>query len=763
MSKRLKIQISGIVQGVGFRPHVYNLALRYSLSGFVGNDSGGVFMEIQGEEESINNFLTGLELSPPPLAQIDSITGTEIPAKRMNGFSIRRSVKDRKMATLISPDMAICDDCARELRDEHDRRFEYPFINCTNCGPRYSIIFDIPYDRPKTSMHEFEMCPECRSEYEDPANRRFHAQPNACPTCGPQVSLLDTRGNTVRENEQAIILTRKLLGSDNLIAIKGLGGFHLACDARNEMAVRRLRKRKNREEKPFAVMFRDLDAAIEYVFLSGDEIELLTSPQAPIVLAEKRKELNKYIAPANPRFGLMLPYTPLHHLLFSDDLDALVMTSANFSEEPICIDNQDALNRLSGIADYILVHNRDILHRVDDSVTIRLAGKPRMIRRSRGYVPRPVPGLYKTPPILGTGAELKNTFCLTKGNQAFLSQHIGDLANALALDFYHHTRENLSTILQVTPEFIAHDLHPGYLATQWALEQDDLPKFGIQHHHAHMASVMVENGLDEPVIGLTMDGTGYGADGKIWGGEVFIGGYTSVKRFAHFEYVSMPGGEKAIKEPWRMVLSYLWETFGDQYGQYLPESWSRYPVNQVIEMIQKKINTPETSSCGRLFDGIATVAGGRTEISFEAQAAIEFQHLMERSTKTALEYEIEKINQHYEIRVAPIVRSVMERIEEGVSTKEISYLFHQMLVDIFCDAAELAREESGLEKVVLSGGVFQNSHLFERLVPSLESHGFEVFTHSIVPTNDGGISLGQVAIAQALIIENTDQVNLINL
>lgn len=760
MSKRLKIQVAGIVQGVGFRPYVYNLALKNELSGFVGNDSNGVFIEVQGGDNSVNTFLQTLEQSPPPLAFIESIASKEIELKSMNGFHIKKSVKGEHMSTLISPDMAICGDCSRELKNETDRRFRYPFINCTNCGPRYSIIYDIPYDRPNTSMHEFKMCPACQGEYHDPSDRRFHAQPNACEECGPWIELWDFKRKKIHEKDYAIVLARKLLRKGNILAIKGLGGFHLACDAKNPMAVRRLRKRKNRAEKPLAVMCKNLDVAREFAELSEAEINLLTSQQAPIVLAKKHDEQIQYIAPNNPRMGLMLPYTPLHNMLFNGNLGVLVMTSANLSEEPICIENDDAFDRLRSIADYILIHNRKILQRVDDSVVIQLHGQKRIIRRSRGYVPRPTKLVHSTPTILATGGELKNTLCYSKGNQAFLSQHIGDLSNTLALDFFDHTRKHLSTILEIEPEFIAYDLHPGYLSTQWALEQDNLPKIGVQHHHAHMASAMVENRINESVIGITLDGTGYGTDGKIWGGEVFIGDYTEVQRFAHFEYIPEPGGDKAILEPWRMGLSYLYHTFGADYQEYIPDDWSNYPVDQVVEMIVKQVNSPVTSSTGRLFDGIAAIAGGRTEITYEAQAAIEFQHLMEDNDRTALEYQIVERDKHFEIPIAPIIKSVIQRLGEGATPGEVSFLFHKMLVSLFSDIADLAREQSGLNKVVLSGGVFQNSELFEWIIPELESRGFQVFTHSEVPTNDGGLSLGQVAIAQALIAKNKSQTNI---
>ncbi|MCF7804445.1 MAG: carbamoyltransferase HypF [Candidatus Marinimicrobia bacterium] len=761
--KRLKIRITGIVQGVGFRPFVYNLAEEKGISGFVGNDSDGVFVEAQGTDENLSEFVDALENSPPPLSQVDSVKAEEIASITFDGFHIEESVKGEKMDTLVSPDMAICKDCARELKDDFDRRYHYPFINCTNCGPRYSIIYDIPYDRPYTSMKKFELCPECRAEYENPGNRRFHAQPNACEECGPWVEVYDTDRRRLQNREYAVVLANQSLRRGAIMAIKGLGGFHLACNAHNELAVRELRQRKNREEKPLAVMVKDVETAKKYAHFSKDELALLTSPQAPIVLAKKREEISPNIAPGNPRIGIMLPYTPLHHLLFASTLDALVMTSGNYSEEPICIENNDAFNRLGDIADYTLVHNREILQRVDDSVVIMLADKPRFVRRSRGYVPRPINILHSTDPVLAVGGALKNTICYIKEDRAFPSQHIGDLSNTRAMDFFNHTREHLGKILEVEPNYVAYDLHPGCLATQWAKsysDEQDLSAFGIQHHHAHMASVMVEHGLDDPVIGLIMDGTGYGTDGTIWGGEVLIGDYTKVNRFAHIENVPEPGGDKAVQEPWRMGLAYLWKTFGEDALSFTPYRWSGFPIPQVKQMLDKGINAPMTSSCGRLFDGIGAIAGGRTHMTFEGQAAIEFQHAMEKTEHPSLEYGIERCGEHYEFLIAPIVKSVLKSLGKKASYGEISYLFHEMLISMFLDIAEKARAEASLEKVALSGGVFQNSYLFERMITELNDNGFTVYAPEQVPTNDGGLSLGQAAIAQALVVAGKSEVEL---
>ncbi len=759
MKKRLHIQVTGIVQGVGFRPFVYNLAREKHLSGFVGNDSEGVFIEVQGGADDLDSFLDKLHRNPPPLSCIEEVSAQEIAPTKANGFHIQQSVKGETMSTFISPDMAVCADCAKELDDPRDRRYLYPFINCTNCGPRYSIISSTPYDRPNTSMRAFEMCSDCRAEYEYPADRRFHAQPNACPDCGPWVALRTLQGEILQKSEYAIVLTNKLLKHGHIVAIKGLGGFHLACNAHSRRAVDCLRQRKNREEKPLAVMVKDLATAEEYVVLSEREKRLLTSRQAPIVLAEKRsdREMHDQIAPGNPRLGMMLPYTPLHKLLFHSTTDMLVMTSGNYSEEPICIDTDDAQERLGDIADYMLVHNRDILQRVDDSVTIVLRGKPRIIRRSRGYVPRPIKLLHRTEPILAVGGELKNTLGYSTDNNAFISQHIGDLTNVRAMDFFHHTRNHLQSILEVEPEFIAYDLHPRYLSTQWATDQTESTTVGIQHHHAHLASAMAENRLRDPVIGLIMDGTGYGMDGSVWGGEVLIGDYSRFRRFAHFENIPLPGGDKAIKEPWRMGASYLLHTFGDDYQRYVPSHWKKFPVAQIAQMIEKKINAPLTSSCGRLFDGIAALCGGRAKISYEAQAAVEFQHRMKPATTRPLTYDLSRVNGHYEVLIAPIVEDVVKLSEAGAELPEISFRFHQMLVELFLDLVQRARSETGLERAALSGGVFQNTYLFEHLTHRLEDLGFEVFTHAQVPANDGGISLGQLAVAQALISAGNQQ------
>ena len=597
--ERRKVFVNGIVQGVGFRPFVFNLANRHKLKGFVANSSNGVEIEIEGSSGDMDAFLDQIEAKAPPLSIITDIKSELIAPDGDLDFIIRPSEGEETVATLISPDVAVCDDCLEELFAPRDRRYRYPFINCTNCGPRYTIIENIPYDRPFTSMRSFIMCPECQAEYDDPKNRRFHAQPNACPECGPHVFLYDSKKNFI-EAFDPILKTAELLEAGNILAIKGLGGFHLAVDATNEDSMLELRKRKGREEKPLAIMVKDLEMARTLCRLTAEEEHTLTSFQHPIVLAHKMSGdgLSSSIAPENDRHGIMLPYTPLHHILFNFGFKALVMTSANYSEEPICIDNDEVFHRLGNIADFFLVHNRDIYLRNDDSVVIHLAGKLRQLRRSRGYVPRPVFVDSQGSPVLAVGGELKNTLCLLKDNQAFLSQHIGDLENLEAYNFFQMTIEHLERIFEIEPELIVYDLHPRYLSTQWATNQKQVPILGVQHHFAHLAACMAENRLESPVIGIIMDGTGYGKDDTIWGGEILIGDYDEFRRYAHFEPMPLPGGDTAIKSPWKTAVGYLYITFGDEIPDlsFLQE----HDIGPVIEIVEKRVNSPITSSCGRL-------------------------------------------------------------------------------------------------------------------------------------------------------------------
>ncbi len=758
-----RLEASGIVQGVGFRPFVYQLAKKYNLKGDVANTSAGVTIFIEGTLRNIESFSQELTQKNPPLSCITKISVYSESVKDIKGFTIAKSKNSTGKSTLISPDVSVCDDCLRELLNPADRRYRYPFINCTNCGPRYTIIDDIPYDRPKTSMKHFKMCKRCQTEYDDPENRRFHAQPNACDVCGPHVTLYDNTRRKI-ETENPIKKTADLLKQGHILAIKGLGGYHLAADAENSDAVTLLRKRKHREEKPLALMSADIEHIHRYAQIQPQEQTLLASIQRPIVLLKKKKfgasgfkPLADAVAPGNRYFGAMLPYTPLHYLLLSPDLTgqdftALVMTSGNMSEEPIAIDNDDAFRRLSSIADYFLVHNRDIYLRSDDSIIRRSAGEVRFIRRSRGYIPTPVFLNKKVPPILACGAELKNTICLTKGNRAFLSQHIGDLENLATYDFFQLTIRHMKRILDIVPEIIACDLHPDYMSTRYALEQGGVEKIKIQHHHAHIASCMAENKLEGDVIGLSFDGTGYGSDGAIWGGEVLVANEEKFIRKAHISYVPMPGSAAAIKEPWRMAVSYLHDAFEQEFKNLrLPvlNKVDEKKIKIIEEMIEKKVNSPDTSSLGRLFDSIAAICGIRNSVHFEGQAAMELEMAACEKTDEIYDYEWSS-GDIYQILPGPVIRGVVKDVENGIHISKISSKFHQTLVILFSDLCETIRKETRLKRIVLSGGVFQNSLLLSGLFKALEKKDFQVFTHRLVPANDGGISLGQAAVAAAV-------------
>jgi len=762
VARRLKVR--GIVQGVGFRPFVYQLAKKYDLKGDVANTSTGVAIYIEGAPINVETFSRDLTQKNPPLSCITKISVYPETIKDIKGFTISKSKDFVGKSALISPDVSVCEDCLKELFDLTDRRYRYPFINCTNCGPRYTIIDDIPYDRPKTSMKHFKMCQRCQTEYDNPENRRFHAQPNACDVCGPQVTLYDNTQRKI-ETENPIKKTAALLKRGFILAIKGLGGYHLAADAENNDAVILLRSRKHREEKPLALMSADIEHIRRFAQIQPEEQELLISIQRPIVLLGKKqlgaldsKPIADAVAPRNKYFGAMLPYTPLHYLLLSPDVtgqdfSALVMTSGNMSEEPIAIDNDDAFQRLSGIADYFLVHNRDIYLRSDDSIIRTSGGSIRFIRRSRGYIPAPVFLKKRVPPILACGAELKNTICLTKEDRAFLSQHIGDLENLATYDFFQLTIRHMKRILDINPEIIACDLHPDYMSTRYAMEKDKVERVKVQHHHAHIASCMAENKMDGDVIGLSFDGTGYGTDGAIWGGEFFIGSEKEFMRKAHISYVPMPGGEAAIKEPWRMAVSYLHDAFGQEFKNLRLPGFNKIDENKIKiieEMIEKKVNTPDTSSLGRLFDSIAAICGIRNTVHFEGQAAMELEMTAGEETDEIYDYEWNS-GDICRILPGPIIRGAVQDIEHGVHISKISSKFHQTLVVLFSDLCDAIRKETKLNRIVLSGGVFQNSLLLTGLFKALEKKDFKVFTHKLVPTNDGGISLGQAMIANAVV------------
>ncbi len=747
-----KIEVNGIVQGVGFRPFVYNLANQYGLKGEVANTAAGVSIHIEGPPQRIQAFETDLAAKCPPLAHVVEISGRPESLKPYADFRIAKSRGQAQMATLISPDVSICDDCRRELFDPADRRYRYPFINCTNCGPRYTIIDDIPYDRPKTSMRHFKMCAACQSEYDDPTNRRFHAQPNACAACGPHVDLYTNQRESV-DTDNPIKKAADLIRRGQIVAVKGLGGYHLVADAQNSEAVIRLRKRKMREEKPFAIMSADLESIRKYARVRPQEEDLLTAIQRPIVLLEKKTggSISDAVAPRNKYWGVMLPYTPLHYLLLNHGFDALIMTSANLTDEPIAIDNEDAFERLAAIADYFLVHNRDIYLRSDDSIVRHSAGLTRYIRRSRGFVPIPLFLKQAIPPILACGAELKNTICLTKDDKAFLSQHIGDLENQITLDFFELTVDHLQRILEIQPEIIACDMHPDYLSTRFARKQTKTRLIEVQHHHVHIVSCMAEHQLEGAVIGLSFDGTGYGSDGAIWGGEVLAAEAKQFERMAHLAYVPMPGSAAAIKEPWRMAISYLHDAFGDAFRDLdLPvlKQNDSQKLKIMVEMIQKGINCPQTSSLGRLFDGVAAIAGIRNQVNFEGQAAMELEMLAAGDTDSI--YDVEWLTgDRIQILPAPIIRGVVQDVQNGLSVAEIGIKFHKTLIALFTQICLAVRRDTDLNRVVLSGGCFQNCILLTGMIHELTSRDFAVFAHQRVPTNDGGISLGQALVAAA--------------
>ncbi|HUU14154.1 MAG TPA: carbamoyltransferase HypF [Terriglobia bacterium] len=750
MEVRKGIDVSGIVQGVGFRPFIYRLATELNLSGTIRNTPAGVAIEVQGRSEAVNTFLERLPKEVPRLARITGVAVRELPCDHDHQFRILPSQLGAEHQALISPDVAVCDDCLRELFDPADRRYRYPFINCTNCGPRFTIVRDIPYDRPRTSMAPFRMCPACQREYDDPLNRRFHAQPNACWECGPQVELWDAAGRKV-EATDPIAEVARLLASGSVVAVKGLGGFHLAADATNPEAVERLRERKRRVEKPFAIMARDLGRVEQFCEVDDIARGLLLGPERPIVLLRKKRPnpIAEAVAPSIHDLGVFLPYTPIHHLLFAEGgFLALVMTSGNLSEEPIAIDNREAVERLQGLADFFLVHNRDILLRCDDSV-VRSTG--RQLRRSRGYVPVPVFLGEEVPPVLAVGGELKNTLCLTKGRHAFLSQHIGDLENLESYRFFEEAEQHLKRILEIEPKVVAYDLHPDYFSTRWALAQTGVERVGVQHHHAHIASCMAENHLDGKVIGVALDGTGYGTDGNVWGGEVLVADYVEFERAAHFAYVRMPGGSLAILEPWRMAVSYLAQHFGSGFlNLQVPfvEQLDRQRAEVLLRMMERGVNSPLTSSCGRLFDAVAALAGIRQKVTYEAQAAIELEMAIDdRDSDEAYPLALVAEGNGWVIDTKPLFHALVQDLRERCPVGVISRRFHNSLVDVYARLAVSLRQRTALNRVCLSGGTFQNVYLLERLSARLESERFEVFTHTEVPAGDGGLSLGQALVA----------------
>lgn len=760
--ERRHIHVDGVVQGVGFRPFIYGLAVRHRLTGWVLNSSSGVDIAVEGPPTALDSFQRAITAEAPPLARIDRVTATLLPrdGEPFTTFSIRHSATDAG-ASLIAPDVATCPDCLAEILNPADRRYRYPFTNCTNCGPRYTIIEAMPYDRPMTTMRAFAMCPACQAEYDDPLNRRFHAQPNACPVCGPRLRLIapaDTPADLLAGCPDDIARAAALLRAGYILAIKGLGGYHLACDATSAEAVARLRQRKSRPDKPFAVMLESLEAVRRRCVVNADEAALLSAVSAPIVLLYTRpdSDIAPNVAPDNPMLGVMLPYTPLHHLLLRDAGIPLVMTSGNLSDMPVIKDDDEALEKLASIADAFLLHNRPIHMRCDDAVwwVDRFAGEGdaalQPLRRSRGDAPYPIHLPWPAPrQILATGAEMKNTLCLLRGQDAFLSQHIGEVDSLEALAYFREALDHLRRIFKVQPETIAHDLHPGYLTTRLARELAaawDVPRVEVQHHHAHIAACLAEHGRDEPVIGLALDGTGYGPDGAIWGGEVLAADLQGYERLAHLEYLPLPGGEAAIRRPYRIAWGYLWETGGDI--PHLPTLSHLNPQEQaiVIQQVSRRLNSPLTSSAGRLFDAVSALLGLCPVTTFEAQAAIALE-LAARGVDLARIIPYAFTLDDSIIRVGGLLESVVRDVDAGRPIGEIAAAFHLTLAEMFAAAAEQARSQTGLGTVVLSGGVFQN-RLFLRLMrEALRRRGFAVLSHRQVPANDGGLSLGQAAVA----------------
>ncbi len=770
--ERKRLEIRGIVQGVGFRPFIYRLATTHNLKGFVLNNTTGVLIDLEGETFKIDEVIKKIKKNSPPLARIKEIESKTLPLKGYMDFVIKYSRKEDEKITLVSPDIATCEDCKKELLNPSNRRNNYPFINCTNCGPRFTIIEELPYDRKNTTMKKFRMCKDCREEYENPNDRRFHAQPDACPICGPEVKLVNRKGTEIKGDP--ISKTAELLKEGRIVGIKGLGGFHIACDATNEEAVKLLRSRKKRPHKPFALMARDAEVVRKYVYLSKKEKELLESPRAPIFILRKKEGclLSNEISPNNRFIGFMLPYTPLHILLLqkTEDLEVLIMTSGNRKEDPIIFKNKEALSSLGDIADYFLRHNRDIHIQADDSV-LRIPSprsNPLMIRRSRGYVPEPItsPIDFKNP-ILGCGAHLRNTFSLARGNEIFVSHHLGHLETLKAQESYERGIEHFVSLFDLNPEIIVVDKHPTYYSTQfgkvWAKDNNKL-LVEVQHHHAHIASCLVDNEVDREVIGIAWDGTGYGEDEAIWGSEFLLADLKGYRRMAHLKYVPLPGGEKAVREPWRMAATYLYDKMGEDFlnldiGFTRRLDLKKWKILKI--MIDREINAPKTSSMGRLFDAVSSLIGGRDEITYFAEAAIELEMIMDEDEEGSYNFEIKKEGKIYIIDPTPLIRSIVNDLMNSVDASRISSKFHRGLVAVIVKVSKLIREETNLKEVALSGGVFQNLFLRNLTTKRLSEAGFKVYNHTHIPPNDGGISVGQVAIASKRVShrdsENTEK------
>ncbi len=758
---RLRVAIRGAVQGVGFRPFIYRLALELGLTGWVNNSSQGVFIEVEGLRQQLEKFLLRIEPEKPLQSFIQSLESSFLDAQGYSIFEIRKSDEGGEKSAIVLPDIATCKACLGEIFDPTNRRFQYPFTNCTNCGPRFSIIEALPYDRAHTTMKNFAMCERCAAEYRDPLDRRFHAQPNACPACGPHLELWDSEGHRLASQHQALLETAVAIRNGLVVAIKGLGGFHLVVDGRNDEAINRLRERKRREEKPFAVMCPTLASIKTWCDVSDLEARLLLSSESPIVLLKRKRAdtglqlpdcgPSLWLAPNNPYLGVMLPYTPLHHLLMAELPFPIVATSGNLSDEPICIDEREALERLKNIADIFLVHNRPIARHIDDSIVRVMAGRELVMRRARGFAPLPHHLKAPTSPLLATGAHLKNTVALATGTEIYLSQHIGDLETTQAFEAFERVIESFENLYEARPQMVACDAHPDYLSTKFAGGLG-LPIKSVQHHFAHVMACLAENEIDGPALGVAWDGTGYGLDETIWGGEFLQVADGAFKRAAHFRTFPLPGGDRAVKEPRRIAIGLLYEIFGDavfSMTELAPvQAFTPQELSLLKQMLQKRINVPLTSSAGRLFDAVAAIINHRQRVKFEGQAAME------------LEFALDGINteQTYELRIAkcglpnnpevhsalifdwqPMILALIEDAQNQVPVGEISAKFHNTLVEALMAIAT----EVGEERIALTGGCFQNRYLTERAVARLREQGFRPYWHQRIPPNDGGISLGQ--------------------
>jgi hydrogenase maturation protein HypF len=768
MVKAARIKLEGIVQGVGFRPFVHRLAADLGISGFVLNTSNGVEIHAEADPDELKIFFLRLKNELPPLARLTKSAISATRPKGFKDFNIRESKKSSGQSCLVSPDISICPDCRKELLTPTNRRYLYPFINCTDCGPRFSIIRNIPYDRALTTMKKFKMCPACSKEFLDIKNRRYHAQPNACPVCGPEVTLIDNlkpKSHSLTKGTKAIAKTIRLLKGGRIAALKGIGGFHIACDAYNLKIVKKLRDLKTRPSKPFALMVPDINQARKLCFISRLEQTILESPERPIVLLKKNKDssLSSLLAPDNNYLGIMLCYAPLHYLMFAPELSAgrplsaLVMTSANISDEPIEIENAQALKNLKGLCDCFLVHDRDIYNRCDDSIVQVMDNRPIVLRRSRGYSPFPFFTDQKFKPVLSCGAELKNTFCLAQNKSAFLSQYIGDLKTSPSFDFYQEAIRRLSKLFQIKPRLIAHDMHPDYLSTKYSRElaakNKLLKTVAIQHHQAHLASVIAEHRIKEKIIGICFDGLGYGNDHRIWGGEFFTGNLDDLRRTGHLEYVSLPGGDKATTEPYRMAISYLYNTYSANIYDLNLDFLKRHQekLESIVNIIG--LNPILTSSCGRLFDAVSALLGICDIISYEAQAAIRLQRYAEKSnTLKYYRFLIEDSKGLLIVKSREVIAAIVKDLENKVTKEEISRKFHNSVAVMARDVCRKLRQQTGFNIVCLSGGVFQNSLLLEHSVKLLREDKFKVYYNELLPANDGAISLGQAAIANQLCV-----------